>query len=246
MKGPGVKLQSAGVLCSPCWWGSALPSLGFVLVASLFMLSPTAWAAATPPSIAQTLRAQYDAWQPALTDTTPLALLKVQGLEWDAATYELTPLFDEAHGFAELRGVARLPDGQQSVGVLRAGLYRKSAAESVLVLNDEWCAAGLCKARTRFVLIVPGKAGASLPEPKLVPRILDRDLLGGPAPDCLQGVVLGVQYLPSRYDATLTALATVSPGVRLGCEAVGTELSLVTRPLRLLWNAGARKFVRGW
>jgi hypothetical protein len=241
-----VDLQSVGVLYAPRGWGSAPQSLGFVLVAALFMLLPKAWAAPPTLSIAQTLQDQYDAWQPALADTTPLALLKAQGLEWDAATYELTPLFDEARGFAELRGVARLPDGQQSVGVLRAGLYRRSAAESVLVLNDEWCAAGLCKARTRFVLIVPGRVGASLPEPKLVPRILDSDLLGGPAPDCLRGVALGVQYLPSRYDATLTALATVSPVVRLGCEAVGTELSLVTRPLRLLWNAGARKFVRAW
>lgn len=196
--------------------------------------------------MAQVLRAQYDAWPPDVADSTPLALLRAQGLAWDAASAQLAPLYDDAHGFAELRGAARLSGGPQSVGVLRVGLYRRNAAESVLVLNDEWCVAGRCQARTRFVLVAPGRAATLLSETKLVARILDRDLLVGPVPGCLRGVVLGVQYLPARDSRSLTALATVPPGVLLGCEAVGTELGLVTRPLRLIWSASARKFVRGW
>lgn len=219
--------------------------------AGLALLAALSLSAAPAPVIGITsaLRAQYDAWTPVEADTTPLALLRKQALGWEAAVGQLSPLLDEDNAYAELRGVSRLSDGRQSVGVLRAGLYRKSPAESVLVLNDEWCAAGLCKARTRFVLLRPGQPDAPLDETQLVPRILDRDLLDDSAeagPECLRGVTLGVQYLPSRYDTSLTVLATVPPKVRAACEQNGVEPDLVTRPLRLNWNAAARKFVRGW
>ncbi len=200
--------------------------------------------AAPAPGVSETLRARYDAWTPVAVDTTPLALLRKQSLDWAAASGQLTPLFDDAHAYAELRGVASLPDGRQSVGVWRAAVYRRNAAEAVLVLNDDWCAAGLCKARTRFVLLRPGQPDRPLEDARLVPRIADSDLLDGAAPDCLKGVTLGVQYLPSRYDTTLTAMATVPTAVRAACEAGGVEVALVTRPLTLSWNAQARKFTR--
>ena len=114
------------------------------------------------------------------------------------------------------------------------------------VISSVQFAASLCTARTRFVLLRPGQPDTPLPEAKVVPRILDGDLLGAAPPACLKGVTLRVQYLPSRYDTTLTAMATVPPQVRQGCEQAGTELALVARPLRLNWNAAARKFVRAW
>lgn len=200
--------------------------------------------AAPAPGVSATLRARYDAWTPVVADTTPLALLKRQALDWASATGQLSPLFDDANGYAELRGVAPMPDGGQSVGVWRAAQYRRNAAEAVLVLNDDWCADGLCKTRTRFVLLRPGQPDSPLEDSQLVPRITDSDLLDGAAPDCLKGVTLGVQYLPSRYDATLTAMATVPAAVRAACEASGVEVALVTRPLTLRWNAQTRKFAR--
>jgi len=200
--------------------------------------------AAPPPGISETLRARYDAWTPVAADTTPLALFRKQSLDWETALGQLAPLFDDAHAYAELRGVASLPGGQQSVGVWRAAVYHRNAAEAVLVLNDDWCAAGLCKTRTRFVLLRPGQPDRPLDDTRLVPRIVDSDLLDGAAPDCLKGVTLGVQYLPSRYDTTLTAMATVSSAVRDACEASGVEVALLTRPLTLTWNAQARKFTR--
>lgn len=199
-----------------------------------------------PPGLSELLRANYLAWTPAAGDTTPLGLLRLQGFDWEASVGQLTPLFDDAHAYAELRGVSDLPGGQQSVGVLRAALFTKNAAESLLVLNDDWCAAASCRARTRFVLLRAGQPALTLADTSLVPRILDRDLLPGPVPECLKGVTLGVQYLPSRYDTSMTVLATVPGPVRAACDAAGVELGLVTRPLRLNWSAAARKFVRGW
>jgi len=203
-------------------------------------------AAPAPLTITEVLRAQYAAWTPVVADTTPLALLKTLALDWEAASAQLSPLLDDAHAYAEFRGVSPLQGGGQSVGVLRAALYLTSAQGGTLVLNDDWCAAGLCKARSRFVLLALGRTDLPLAEARVVPRILDRDLLNGPPPECLKGVTLGVQYLPSRYDTGLTAMATVSPQVRAGCEQIGTELALVTRPLRLNWNAATGKFVRAW
>ena len=216
----------------------------FAAVPGLAWLLLSAAPAPASLSITEVLRAQYAAWTPVAADTTPLALLRTLALDWDVASAQLSVLLDDAHAYAELRGVSPLPDGQQSVGVLRAALYRRNAQGGTLVLNDDWCAAGLCKARTRFVLLRLGQADLPLAEAKVVPRILDRDLLNGPLPDCLKGVTLGVQYLPSRYDTGLTAMATVPPQVRAGCEQAGTELALVTRPLRLTWNAATGKFVR--
>ena len=195
-------------------------------------------------SITEVLRAQYAAWTPVAADTTPLALLRTLALDWEAASAQLSPLLDDAHAYAEFRGVSPLQGGGQSVGVLRAALYLSSAQGGMLVLNNDWCAAGLCKARTRFVLLRLGQADLPMSEARVVPRILDRDLLNGPPPDCLKGVTLGVQYLPSRYNTGLTAMATVSPQVRSGCEQTGVELALVTRPLQLNWNAATGKFVR--
>jgi len=140
--------------------------------------------------------------------------------------------------------VARLPDGRETVGVLRAALYVGGSGGNVLLLNDEWCVQDRCRARTRFVLQRQGQPDTPLPEPKLVPLIADDDLIDGPVPDCLAGVTLGVQYLPSRYDTTLTALATVPPDVQAACDDAGIQVALVTRPLQLNWNAAARKFVR--
>lgn len=217
-------------------------SLALTLAWGLLSAAP----APASPGLSELLRAQYLAWTPAAGDTTPLGLLRLQGLDWEASIGQLTPLFDDGHAYAELRGVSDMSDGRQSLGVLRAAVFRKNAAESVLVLNDDWCAAAICKARTRFVLLRAGQPDLPLAEPKLVPRILDSDLLAGPVPDCLKGVTLGVQYLPSRYDVSMTALATVPGSVRATCEAAGVELGLVTRPLRLNWSAAARKFVRGW
>ena len=215
---------------------AAVPGLAWLLL--------SAAPAPTSLTITEVLRARYAAWTPVAADTTPLALLKTLALDWDAASAQLAPLFDDAHAYAEFRGVSPLQGGGQSVGVLRAALYLGSARSGTLVLNDDWCAAGLCKARTRFVLLRPGQADLPMSEARVVPRILDRDLLSGPPPGCLKGVTLGVQYLPSRFDTGLTAMATVSPQVRIGCEQAGTELVLVTRPLQLNWNAATGKFVR--
>ena len=219
-----------------------------VCPAALSVLFSLLSAAPAPVPVALTtvLQSQYDAWIPADADTTPLALLRKQALDWKVVSAQLSPLIDERHAYAELRGVAPMPDGRQSVGVWRAALYRKNMAEGVLVLNDDWCAAGLCKSRTRFVLLRAGRPDAPLAESQLVPRISDSDLLDQGTPECLKGVTLGVVYLPSRFDVTLTALATVPPAVRLACETRGVELALVTRPLRLSWNAPARKFTRSW
>ncbi len=227
---------------------SAVPGLACLRLVCCGMawLLLSAAPAPTPLTITEVLRAQYAAWTPVAADTTPLALLRTLALDWDAASAQLAPLLDDTHAYAELRGVSRLPDGRQSVGVLRAAIYLSSAQGGTLVLNDDWCAAGLCKARTRFVRLRPGQADLPLAEARVVPRILDRDLLTGLLPDCLKGVTLGVQYLPSRYDTGLTAMATVSPQVRAGCEQAGTQLALVTRPLRLNWNAATEKFVRAW
>ena len=215
---------------------AAVPGLAWLLL--------SAAPAPAPLTITEVLRAQYAAWTPVAADTTPLALFKALALDWDVASAQLSPLLDDARAYAEFRGVSPLPDGRQSIGVMRAALYLSSAQGGTLVLNDDWCAAGLCKARTRFVLLRPGQADLPLAEAKVVPRILDRDLLNGPPPDCLKGVTLSVQYLPSRYDTALTAMATVSPQVRAGCKQAGTELALVTRPLQLNWNAATGKFVR--
>ncbi|WP_424949395.1 hypothetical protein [Deinococcus sp.] len=229
-------------VCRQLWLLVGVSVCGLLLSAAPAPASPAAFSAA--------LRAEYDAWTPVDADTTPLALLRKQAFDWQAASGQLAPLIDDQHAYAELRGVAILPDGRQSIGVWRAALYRRSAAggvaEAVLVLNDDWCAAGLCKSRTRFLLLRPGQQGVPLAEAQLVPRIADSDLLGAAPPDCLKRVVLGVQYLPSRFGTTLTALATVPPAVRSACEAGGVEVGLVTRPLLLSWNAPARKFVRGW
>ena len=216
-----------------------------VVSGSAWLLLSTAPAPA-PLTITEVLRAQYAVWTPVSADTTPLALLRTLAFDWESASAQLSVLLDDAHAYAEFRGVSLLPDGRQSVGVMRAAFYLSSAQGGTLVLNDDWCAAGLCKARTRFVLLRLGQTDLPLPEARVVPRILDSDLLNGPPPDCLKGVTLGVQYLPSRYDIGLTAMATVSPQVRAGCEQAGTELALVTRPLRLTWNAATGKFVRAW
>ena len=220
------------------WW----PGLAYAGVVLLL----SAGAAPAPSPISQVLRSHYLAWTPVVEDTTPLAQVRTLGLDWEEVKAQFSTVFDDDRAYAELRGVTALPDGQQSIGVLRAGIFRNMAADGVLVVNDEWCAAGTCKARTRFVLLTAGKPGAVVTEIKVVPLILDRDLLPGPVPECLRGVVLGVQYLPSRLDASMTALATVPSWVRTVCEGDGVELSLITRPLRLKWNAAARKFGRGW
>ncbi len=220
---------------------------GFGVLAAVPGLACLLLSAAPAPAsltITEVLRAQYAAWTPVAADTTPLALLRTLALDWEAASAQLSPLLDDARAYAELRGVSPLPDGRQSVGVLRAAIYLSSARGGTLVLNDDWCAAGLCKARTRFVLLRLGQADLPLTEARVVPRILDSDLLSGPPPECLKGVTLGVQYLPSRYDTGLTAVATTSPQVRAGCEQAGTELALITRPLQLTWNAATGKFVR--
>jgi hypothetical protein len=223
-----------GLLCGPLLSVTAAPApLGLLAPPGLFTL-------------ATILQAQYDDWKPVDADTTPLALLRKQSFDWQTASGQLAPLIDEQHAYAELRGVAALTDGRQSVGVWRAALYRKNVSEGVLVLNDDWCAAGLCKVRTRFVLLRAGQPPMPLAEAQLTPRITDSDLLDAGPPDCLKGVTLGVVYLPSRFDLTLTALATVPPAVRAACEASGVELALATRPLRLSWNAPARKFTRDW
>lgn len=225
----------------------ALPAAPNLLVAGLLCgLLLSAAPAPSPAALAAVLQSQYDAWNPADADTTPLALLRKQALDWRSASEQLAPLIDEGHAYAELRGVAALQDGRQSVGVWRAAVYRKNRAEAVLVLNDDWCAAGLCKSRTRFVLLRAGQPDAPLAESQLVPHIADSDLLDQGTPACLKGVTLGVVYLPSRFDVTLTALATVPPAVRSACGASGVELALVTRPLCLSWNASARKFTKGW
>ncbi|WP_407539454.1 hypothetical protein Q0M94_14950 [Deinococcus radiomollis] len=222
--------------------GKRVSLLGLSLLCVLLMSA----APAPTPLLATLLQTYYDAWTPVDADTTPLALLRRRALDWNVASEQLAPLIDEGHAYAELRGAVSLPDGRQSMGVWRAAVYRKNTAEAVLVLNDEWCAAGLCKARTRFVLLRAGQPDVPLAEAQLVPRIADGDLLDPGPPACLKGVTLGVVYLPSRFDVTLTAMATVPPAVRTACEASGVELALVTRPLRLSWNASARKFTKGW
>jgi hypothetical protein len=231
------------------WFRTVLGLLPCLLLGVLSAV----WAAPVLPApvlpagaMAQLLGAHYAAWTPLAADTTPLALMHVQGLDWVSASAQMQPLYDDVHAYAELRGFQAMSGEVGSVGVLRAALYRTSITEGVLVLDDDWCAAGLCKSRNSFVLTRLGKANSVLSEKQLVPRILDSDLLAVPRPDCLKGVTLGVQYLPSRSGTSLTAVATVSPLVRRECEATGTELALVTRPLRLNWKASARKFVRGW
>ncbi|ADV67153.1 hypothetical protein [Deinococcus maricopensis] len=212
-------------------------------VTLLALGSAVVLAAPAAGGIRAALRAQYDAWSPAAWDASPLATLRRQDVPWDTAVPLLnSSLFDDEHAYAELRGGLRLPDGRDTVGVQRAALYRRNAGEALLVVNDEWCA-GTCSARSRFVLLRSGKAPLPVADAQVVPALPPSAFLPkSGAPACLRGVKLGVQYVPSRFDTTLTALAVVPDGARAACTKTNVNVALTLRPVRLQWRAAQRDF----
>ncbi|MFC4452798.1 hypothetical protein [Deinococcus sonorensis] len=203
-------------------------------------------AAAESAGILDTMGRFYQAWTPPDTDRSPLAALKRQGLDWGAAMQTLGGLVDRPHNYLELRALLRLPDGQNSVGVLRAALYRNAGPDTVMVMNSEWCVAGRCTLSTRFQRVGADLNATDVQERQLVPAIGARDFVPADGPACLRGVSFGTTYLPARSSATLTVLATLPAAARQRCEAAGVNVDTATRALTLRWNADAGRFVRDW
>ncbi|PNY80407.1 hypothetical protein [Deinococcus koreensis] len=183
-------------------------------------------------------------FQPVGGETSLLAYARREALDWTAVQNLWASQFSGGAGrFLEWRGHSQTPGGSVFT-TLRAALYG-TPGSGLLVVNREWCSAGSCQARTAFAWQDAGGLRA-VRDSTVIPLIRDADFYPGDVPECLQGVVLNVSYVPSWQGQTLSATAVLPRASAQRCAATGVSPEAVTRPLRLNWTASVGKFRRGW
>lgn len=241
----GVSVSSAHAGQTPISIAAPSPPLPTLTVPPSDIAGATIPATNANASVLSAVKLFIQSFQPELGEQSLLAYARTEKLDW-AATQNLfkVQVVDERNHFLEWRGHT----GSQTGSVfttLRAATFIKSRAVSLLVINREWCSAGACQTRNSFHWVENGQLKPEK-ETTVIPLLRDADFYLGSVPPCLKGVSLGVNYIPARKGANVSALAILPADAAKKCRNAGVSTEKLTRPLNLIWNVSAAKFRKGW